>query len=87
MSYDITYMWILKYDTNELICETETDWVNIENRLVVAKGEEVTGGTEFGVQFSSVTSLCLTLCDPINHNTPGLPVHHQFPESTQTHFH
>ena len=25
MSYDITYMWILKYDTNELICETETD--------------------------------------------------------------
>ena len=34
------------------------------------------------VQFSSVTQLCLTLCDPMNHSMPGLPVHHQFPEFT-----
>ena len=34
-------------------------------------------------QFSSVTQLCLTLCDPMNHSTPGLPVHHQLPEFTQ----
>ena len=39
------------------------------------------------VQFSSVTQLCLTLCDPMNHGTPGLPVHHQLPEFTQTHVH
>ena len=39
------------------------------------------------VQFSSVTQLCLTPCDPMNHSTPGLPVHHQLPESTQTHVH
>ena len=39
------------------------------------------------VQFSSVTQSCLTLCDPMNHNTPGLPVHHQLPEFTQTHVH
>ena len=39
------------------------------------------------VQFSSVTQWCLTLCSPMNHRTPGLPVHHQFPESTQTHVH
>ena len=32
------------------------------------------------VQFSSVTQPCLTLCDPMSHTTPGLPVHHQFPE-------
>ena len=38
-------------------------------------------------QFSSVTESCLTLCDPMNHSTPGLPVHHQLPESTQTHVH
>ena len=38
-------------------------------------------------QFSSVTQLCLTLCDPMNHSTPGLPGHHQFPEFTQTHVH
>ena len=38
-------------------------------------------------QFSSVTQSCPTLFDPMNHNTPGLPVHHQLPESTQTHVH
>ena len=36
------------------------------------------------VQFSSVKS-CPTLCDPMNHSTPGLPVLHQLPEFTQTH--
>ena len=39
------------------------------------------------VQFSSVAQSCLTLCDPMNHSTPGLPVHQQLPESTQTHVH
>ena len=39
------------------------------------------------VQFSSVAQSCPTLCDPMNHSTPGLPVHHQLPESTQTHVH
>ena len=39
------------------------------------------------IQFSSVTQSCLTLCDPVNHSTPGLPVHHQLPEFTQTHVH
>ena len=39
------------------------------------------------VQFSSVTQSCPTLCDPVNCSTPGLPVHHQFPEFTQTHVH
>ena len=39
------------------------------------------------VQFSSVTQSCLTLCDPMNRSTPGLPVHHQLLEFTQTHAH
>ena len=39
------------------------------------------------VQFSSVTQSCPTLCDPMNSCMPGLPVHHQLPESTQTHVH
>ena len=39
------------------------------------------------VQFNSVAQLCLTLCDPMNYSTPGLPVHHQLPEFTQTHIH
>ena len=37
--------------------------------------------------FSSVAQLCLTLCDPLDCSTPGLPVHHQLPEFTQTHVH
>ena len=39
------------------------------------------------IQFSSVTQSCLTPCDPMNHSTPGLPVHHQLLKSTQTHVH
>ena len=39
------------------------------------------------VQFSSVPQSCLTLCNPMNHSTPGFPVHHQLPEFTQTHVH
>ena len=39
------------------------------------------------LQFSSVAQLCPTLCDPMNCSTPGLPVHHQLPEFTQTHVH
>ena len=37
--------------------------------------------------FSSVTQSCPTLCDPMNRSTSGLPVHHELPESTQTHVH
>ena len=37
--------------------------------------------------FSSVAQSCPTLCDPMNRSTPGLPVHHQLPEFTQTHIH
>ena len=38
-------------------------------------------------QFSSVAQLCLTLCNPMDCSTLGLPVHHQIPELTQTHYH
>ena len=40
--------------------------------------------TYISVQFSSVTQSCLTLCDHMNCSMPGLPVHHQLPEFTQT---
>ena len=43
--------------------------------------------TGVGQSVSSVTQSCPTLCDPMNHSTPGLPVHHQLPEFTQTHVH
>ena len=46
--------------------------------------------SELGIHFwtfSSVSQLCPTLCDPMNCSTPGLPVHHQLPEITQTYVH
>ena len=42
---------------------------------------------DFAIQFSSVTQSCRTICDPMNHSMPGLPVHYQLLESTQTHVH
>ena len=39
------------------------------------------------VQFSTVAQSCPTLCDPMNHSMPGLQVHHQLLESTQSHAH
>ena len=44
-------------------------------------------GILHSVQFSSVAQSCPTLCNPMNHSTPGLPVHHQLLKSTQTHVH
>ena len=39
------------------------------------------------IQFSSVVQSCPTLCDPMNHSTPGLPVHHQLRKFIQTYVH
>ena len=49
--------------------------------------EEMDDILRLTLQFSLVAQLCPTLCDPMNRSTPGLPVHHQCPESTQTHIH
>ena len=43
--------------------------------------------SHISVQFSSIAQSCPTLCNPMNCSTPGLPVHHQLPEFTQTHVH
>ena len=48
---------------------------------------EIQPGIDCVSQFSSVTQSCPTLCDPMNCSTPGLPVHHQLLEFTQTHVH
>ena len=38
-------------------------------------------------EYTQFAQLCLTLCDPMNRSTPGLPVHHQLPEFTKIHVH
>ena len=58
------------------------------NPLTLLVGIHTSTATmENSVQFSSVAQLCSILCDPMNRSMPGLPVHHQFLESTQTHVH
>ena len=59
------------------MCHFRTDAMGI-----IASDAEITS-----VQFSSVTQSCPTLCDPMNRSMPGLSVHHQLLESTQTHVH
>ena len=53
---------------------------NIETYITILKKNAI-------FQFSSVTQSCPTLCDPVNHSMPGLPVHHKLLEFTQTHVH
>ena len=53
----------------------------------MGRTERVTWTYIHSLQFSSVAQLCPILCDPMNHSMPSLSVHHQLPESTQTHVH
>ena len=57
------------------------------NIMAIMKKAAINMRVYITVQFSSVAQSCLTLCDPMNRSTPGLPVHHQPPEFTQTHVH
>ena len=63
-------------------------WYADDTTLMVESEEELKSLLmEVKVQFSSVTQSCPTLYDPMNHSTPGLPVHHQLPQFTQTPVH
>ena len=71
---------VTRNNTNRKVRETsqKSSVVNFVSRVLTHLGR---------LQFSSIVQLCLTLCDPMNRSTPGLPVHHQLPEFTQTHVH
>ena len=60
-------------------------WIDLETVILSETNEKEK--KKILCQFSSVSQSCPTLCDPMNHSTPGLPVHHQLLESTQTHVH
>ena len=56
----------------------------------ILKSRDITLSTKVRLVSQSVSSVaqsCPTLCDPMNRSTPGLPVHHQLPEFTETHVH
>ena len=69
-------------------CNLLTIVLKVKNRMVVSvsaiyRCDHIISS----VHFSSVAQSCPTLCDPMNRSTPGLLVHHQLPELTQTHIH
>ena len=74
------------HDWSDLAAAAAANYLHIVYIVLdVISGLEVIQNVS--VQFSSVTQSCLTLCDPMNRSMPGLPVHHQLPEFTQTHVH
>ena len=60
---------------------------SIQSQRKVMPKNVQTAAQSHASQFSSVAHSCPTLCNPMNCSTPGLPVHHQLPEFTQTHVH
>ena len=60
---------------------------SLEKTLILGKIERRRRGWQRMRWFSSVTQSCLTLCDPMDCNFPGFPVHYQLPEFAQTHVH
>ena len=66
-----------------------TNW-KVKNHMIISiNAEKALDKIQhpFMIQFSSFAQSCLTLCNPMNRSTPGLPVCHQLPESIQTHGH
>ena len=80
LTYDATIPLLGIYPDKTKIWKDTCTWMFITALFTVAK-------TRKHPQFSSVTQSCPTLHDPMDHYMPGLPVHHQLPESTQTHLH
>ena len=69
---------IFRYRKKKLRCADEEEFIFCRGAV---------GKPMYSHQFSSVAQSCLTLCNPMNRSTLGLPVHHQLPEFTQTHDH
>ena len=71
--------------SNYIPCSFERSWE--KSYQSISNGYWPKAENTASDQIRSVPQLCLTLCDAMNHSTPGLPVHHQLPEFTQTHIH
>ena len=94
-----SWQWFLRYDTKALVTKPKIDkrdYIKPKSFCTVktiSKTEkqptewEIRFGSHISVQLSSVAQSCPTLCNLMNRSTPGLPVHHQLPEFTQTHVH
>ena len=72
---------------NNIPCQQRAWKISLSIVCHYLEPSNVLVGIFSSVQFSSVAQSCPTLCNPMNRSTPGLPVHHQLPEFTQTHLH
>ena len=81
---DTTLMAESKEELKSLLIKVKEESEKVDLKLNIQKTKIITFSP---VQFSSVAQSCPTLCDPMNRSTPGLPVHHQLLEFTQTHIH
>ena len=82
-----TIMAESKEELKSLLMKVKEESEKVGLKLNIQKTKIMATGPITSVQFSSVAQSCPTLCDPMNRSTPGLPVHHQLPEFTQTHLH
>ena len=84
-SFNITAIQVYVPTTVAKKAEIEQFYDDLQDLLELTPKKD--GPFHRRVQFSLVTQSCPTLCHPMNCSTPGLPVHHQLPEFTQTHGH
>ena len=77
---------LLSFSCLLMVAEIYLDFVAKQKAHMIGNLANLTASLS-SIQFSSVTQSCSTLCDPMNHSAPGLPVHHQLLEFTQTHAH
>ena len=82
---DDTILMAESEELKSLLMKVKEESEEVGLKLNIQKTKIMASGPISSVQFSSVAQLCPTLCDPMNHSMPGLPVHHQLLESTQTH--
>ena len=84
---DTTLMAESKEELKNLLMKVKEESGKVGLKLNIQKTKIMVSSPIRSDQIRSVTQSCLTLCHPMNRSTPGLPVHHQLPEFTQTHIH
>ena len=84
---DTTLMAEIKEELKSLLMKVKVESEKVGLKLNIQNTKIMASDPISSAPFSSVAQSCPTLCDPMNRSTPGLPVHHQLLEFTQTHVH
>ena len=84
---DDTTLMAESEELKSLSVKVKEDSEKVGLKLNIQKTKIMASGPISSFQFSSVAQSCPTLCYPMNRSTPGLPLHHQLLEFTQTHVH